>query len=40
VDLRSRLRISTWQELAQFASPALRKFLAAKYAIGPPCDFF
>ena len=38
LELRSRLRISTWQELAQFAPPALRKFLEAKYAIIPSCD--
>lgn len=31
VELRTRLRISTWQELAQAVPPALRKFLAAKY---------
>jgi hypothetical protein len=35
VELRTRLRISTWQELAQLAPPALRKFLAAKYGITP-----
>ena len=35
VELRTRLRISTWQELAQFVPSALRKFLSAKYAIRP-----
>jgi hypothetical protein len=38
VELRSRLRISTWQELAQFAPPKLQKFLAEKYAIGSRRD--
>jgi hypothetical protein len=33
VDLRTRLRISTWQELARAAPPKLRAFLAAKYGI-------
>jgi hypothetical protein len=39
VDLRYRLRISTWQELAQYVPPTLRKFLAEKYGIRPPRDF-
>jgi hypothetical protein len=33
VELRTRLRISTWQELAQVAPPRLRAFLAVKYGI-------
>lgn len=33
VELRTRLRISTWQEVAQPAPPKLRAFLAAKYGI-------
>jgi hypothetical protein len=33
VDLRTRLRMSTWQEVAQSAPPKLRAFLAAKYGI-------
>jgi hypothetical protein len=33
VELRTRLRISTWQELARSAPPKLRTFLAAKYGI-------
>lgn len=40
VELRTSLRISTWQELAQVAPPALRAFLAKKYGIGDPgCDW-
>jgi hypothetical protein len=35
VHLRTRLRIATWQEVAQAASPRLQDFLAAKYGIGP-----
>jgi hypothetical protein len=35
VELRTRLRIATWQEVAQAASPKLRDFLAVKYGIGP-----
>jgi hypothetical protein len=34
VELRTRLRIATWQEVAQATSPKLQKFLAAKYGIG------
>jgi hypothetical protein len=33
IELRTRLRICTWQELAQFAPPKLRGFLGAKYGI-------
>ena len=33
VELRTQLRISTWQELAQAAPPKLRAFLATKYGI-------
>jgi hypothetical protein len=33
VELRTRLRIATWQEVAQAASPKLQTFLAAKYGI-------
>jgi hypothetical protein len=33
IDLRTRLRISTWQELAQAAPPRVRTFLADKYGI-------
>jgi hypothetical protein len=34
VELRTRLRIATWQEVAQAAPSKLQKFLAAKYGIG------
>ena len=34
VALRTSLRISTWQELAQVVPPTLRAFLAKKYGIG------
>jgi hypothetical protein len=34
VELRTRLRIATWQEAAQAAPPKLQTFLAAKYGIG------
>ena len=34
VGLRTKLKISTWQEVAQDAPPTLRAFLAAKYGIG------
>jgi hypothetical protein len=34
VELRTRLRIATWQEVAQVAPLKLRTFLAAKYGIG------
>lgn len=40
VELRTKLRICTWQEVAQVATPTLRKFLAAKYGISPACNFF
>jgi hypothetical protein len=33
VELRTQLRISTWQEIAQAATPKLRAFLASKYGI-------
>jgi hypothetical protein len=33
VELRTRLRISTWQELARSSPPKLRAFLEAKYGI-------
>jgi hypothetical protein len=33
VELRTNLRISTWQELAHIAPPTVRNFLAAKYGI-------
>jgi hypothetical protein len=39
VELRTRLRIVTWQELAQVASPKLQTFLAAKYGIGTSTDY-
>jgi hypothetical protein len=32
-ELRSRLAILTWQELAATLPPRLQKFLAAKYGI-------
>jgi hypothetical protein len=34
VELRTKLRISTWQEVARAAAPKLRDFLAEKYGIG------
>jgi hypothetical protein len=34
IELRTRLRIATWQEVAQVASPKLQDFLATKYGIG------
>ena len=33
IELRTRLRICTWQELARLAPPRLREFLRAKYGI-------
>ena len=33
VELRTELRISTWQEVAQAAPPKLRAFLSAKYGV-------
>ncbi len=33
IDLRTRLKICTWQELARLAPPKLREFLRAKYGI-------
>jgi hypothetical protein len=33
VELRTKLRITTWQELPQLAPPKLRAFLARKYGI-------
>jgi hypothetical protein len=35
VELRTRLRISTWQELAESTPAKLREFLRAKYGISP-----
>jgi hypothetical protein len=35
VELRTRLRIATWQEVAHATSPKLQDFLAAKYGIEP-----
>ena len=37
VELRTKLRISTWQELAEAAPLSVRTFLAAKYGIGSEC---
>jgi len=37
VELRTKLRISTWQELAHAAPPKLRTFLGAKYGISSEC---
>ncbi|MGB7601713.1 MAG: hypothetical protein WBM24_15500 [Candidatus Sulfotelmatobacter sp.] len=34
IELRTRLRIATWQEVADAAPPKLQTFLAAKYGIG------
>jgi hypothetical protein len=34
VDLRTRLRISTWQEITQHTPAILRRFLSAKYGLG------
>lgn len=34
-ELRSRLRVLTWQELSSVLPPALRRFLASKYGIEP-----
>jgi len=31
VELRTKMRICTWQEIAEVATPRLRKFLTAKY---------
>jgi hypothetical protein len=36
VGLRIKLRISTWQEVAEDVPPKLRDFLATKYGINPP----
>jgi hypothetical protein len=33
VELRTRLRLATWQELAEAAPPGLQTFLSAKYGI-------
>lgn len=38
VELRTRLRIATWQEVAQAAEPKLQAFLLAKYGIGTSDD--
>jgi hypothetical protein len=40
VELRTKLRLATWQEVAGSAPPTLRRFLAAKYGISPACNFF
>jgi hypothetical protein len=40
VELRTNLRISTWQELAQAAPSTVRDFLAVKYGISSHFDFF
>jgi hypothetical protein len=37
VELRTKLRLSTWEEVAQIAPPKLRDFLAEKYGIGGQC---
>lgn len=37
VELRTELRISTWQEVAHTAPPNLQDFLEAKYEIGAEC---
>jgi hypothetical protein len=34
VDLRTKLRIATWQEITQIAPTMLRKFLSEKYGTG------
>ena len=36
VDLRTRCKVLTWQELAKALPRGLREFLAEKYGIGPP----
>jgi hypothetical protein len=38
VELRTRLRILTWQEVVRAPPPKLRTFLAVKYGIGFPAD--
>jgi hypothetical protein len=35
-ELRTRLKVLTWQELAAVVPEGLREFLAAKYGIGAP----
>ena len=40
VELRTKLRICTWQEVAQVASRTLRRFLAAKYGISSAGSLF
>jgi hypothetical protein len=35
IELRTKLRLSTWQELSKMAPLKLREFLAAKYGISP-----
>jgi restriction endonuclease-like protein len=37
VELRTELRMSTWQEVAHVAPPKLRAFLAGKYGIDGEC---
>jgi hypothetical protein len=36
VDLRTRCKVFTWQELAKALPRTLREFLGEKYGIGPP----
>ena len=38
VELRTKLRIATWQEVAEAAPPKLQTFLGAKYGIGTCLD--
>jgi hypothetical protein len=38
IELRTKLRISTWQEVAHAAPPKLRTFLAVKYGIRGECS--
>lgn len=40
VELRTKLRICTWQEVAEVAPATLRRFLAAKYGISPARNLF
>jgi len=39
VELRTRCKVLTWQELAEALPQSLRKFLAVKYGIAPPLMF-
>jgi hypothetical protein len=36
LELRTRLRIATWQELARVTTPQVTRFLASKYGISAP----